>query len=107
MPITGCRFSAVMKLRDPGVSQRPESIYRQHRVENALDRIDGPIDWAHVKAALADEFGKPGGVLRTPRPEGFSSISATVATTLMDAAQRVMWVARKPYEARSFQEYTL
>jgi isopenicillin-N N-acyltransferase-like protein len=25
----------------------------------------------------------------------------------MDAANRVMWVARKPYEARNFQEYTL
>ena len=99
--------SAVMKLRDPGLPQRPDSIYRQHRVETALRRIDGPIDWTHVKAALADEFGKPDGVLRTPKPADFSSISATVATTLMDAASRVMWVARKPYEARNFQEYTL
>lgn len=99
--------SAVMKLRDPGLPQRPDSIYRQHRVENALDRVEGRIDWSHVKAALADEFGKPDGVLRTPKPADFSSISATVATTLMDAANRVMWVARKPYEARNFQEYTL
>jgi len=99
--------SAVIKLRDPGLPQRPDSIYRQHRVENALGRIEGRIDWSHVKAALADEFGKPDGVLRTPKPADFSSISATVATTLMDAANRVMWVARKPYEARNFQEYTL
>jgi len=99
--------AALMKLRDPGLPQRPDSIYRQHRVENALGRIDGSISWTHVKAALADQFGKPDGVLRTPKPADFSSISATVATTLMDAAQRVMWVARKPYEGRSFQEYTL
>lgn len=99
--------SAVIKLRDPGLPQRPDSIYRQHRVENALRRVEGRIDWTDVKAALADEFGKPDGVLRTPKPADFSSISATVATTLMDAANRVMWVARKPYEARNFQEYTL
>lgn len=103
--------SAIIKLRDPGLPQRPDSIYRQHRVENALRRVtaqpEGRIDWPHVKAALADEFGKPDGVLRTPKPADFSSISATVATTLMDAANRVMWVARKPYEARNFQEYTL
>jgi isopenicillin-N N-acyltransferase like protein len=99
--------SAVLKLRDPGLPQRPDSIYRHHRVENALGRIEGRIDWTHVKAALADEFGKPDSVLRTPKPADFSSISATVATTLMDAAARVMWVARKPYQARNFQEYTL
>jgi isopenicillin-N N-acyltransferase-like protein len=99
--------SAVIKLRDPGLPQRPDSIYRQHRVENALGRVEGRIDWSDVKTALADEFGKPDGVLRTPKPADFSSISATVATTLMDAANRVMWVARKPYEARNFQEYTL
>ena len=46
-----------------------------------IGRIDGPIGWNHVKAALADEFGKPDGVLRTPKPADFSSISATVATT--------------------------
>jgi len=99
--------SAVLKLLDPGLPQRPDTIYRQHRVENALRRVEGRIDWSHVKAALADEFGKPDGVLRTPKPADFSSISATVATTLMDPANRVMWVARKPYEARDFQEYTL
>ncbi|WP_093122084.1 MULTISPECIES: C45 family peptidase [unclassified Variovorax] len=103
--------AAVVKLRDPGLPQRPDSIYRQHRVENALRRIthgaEGRVGWSDVKAALADEFGKPDGVLRTPKPADFSSISATVATTLMDAANRVMWVARKPYEARNFQEYTL
>jgi len=99
--------AAIAKLRDNGLAQRPDTIYRQHRVENALRRVSGPIDWSHVKAALADEFGKPDGVLRTPKPADFSSISATVATTLMDATNRVMWVARKPYEARNFQEYTL
>lgn len=99
--------AAVLKLSDPGLPQRPDSIYRQHRVENALRRAGERIDWSDIKAALADEFGKPDGVLRTPKPADFSSISATVATTLMDAAARVMWVARKPYEARNFQEYTL
>ncbi|SDE22287.1 isopenicillin-N N-acyltransferase like protein [Variovorax sp. CF079] len=99
--------AARVKLRDPYMGERVDSLYRQDRVENALRRVSGPICWDHVKAILADEFGKPDGVLRSPKPASFASISATVATTLIDAGNKTMWIARKPYEARNFQEYTL
>lgn len=99
---------ALAKLRDPGLAARPDSLYRQHRVEGALHAVAGRgIAWDDIRAALADDFGYPDGVLRSPKPGDFSSISATVATTLMDAAHGVMWVARKPYESREFQEYSL
>ncbi|MBP0619089.1 C45 family autoproteolytic acyltransferase/hydolase [Cupriavidus consociatus] len=99
---------AVTRLRDPGLATRPDSLYRQHRVEHALRSMtDRGIEWSDIRSILADDFGFPDGVLRSPKPGDFSSISATVATTLMDAANKVMWVARKPYECREFQEYTL
>ncbi|MEN7527447.1 C45 family peptidase [Cupriavidus sp. DL-D2] len=99
---------AVSRLRDPGLAARPDSLYRQHRVENGLRSItDRGIEWNDVRTILADDFGFPDGVLRSPKPGDFSSISATVATTLMDVSKKVMWIARKPYECREFQEYTL
>nr|WP_254215484.1 C45 family peptidase [Burkholderia multivorans] len=99
------------KLRDLGLRANPDSIYRQRRVVDALasarSRGEGLIDWATIRAALADDFAKPDGVLRFPKPASFASISATVATTLMEPALGKMWIARKPYEAIEFAEYSL
>ncbi len=98
------------KLRDLGLAKSPDSIYRQRRVTQALldaRRTHGKIDWNVIKAALADDFGAPVGVLRVPRKVSFDSIAATVSTTLMDAAEGVLWIARKPYESREFVEYRL
>lgn len=95
------------KLQDKGLAANPDSIYRQRRTEAALARAAGRIDWDIIKAALADELPKPDGVLRSPKPASFASISATVATTLMEPASGVMWIARKPYESRHFVEYRL
>ncbi|MGH8808293.1 MAG: C45 family autoproteolytic acyltransferase/hydrolase, partial [Noviherbaspirillum sp.] len=95
------------KLKDLGLAANTDSIYRQRRVTEALRRAPGKIDWDIIKAALADEFGKPDGVLRSPKPASFDSISATVATTLMDPAAKTMWIARKPYESICFAEYRL
>ncbi|CAN7735684.1 C45 family peptidase [Caballeronia sp. dw_19] len=99
------------KLRDLGPRANPDSIYRQRRVSARLSaaRLEAPhrIGWDTVKAALADDFPAPDGVLRRPKPASHASISATVATTLMDPADRRMWVARKPYEGIQFAEYRL
>lgn len=96
------------RLRDTRIGERPDSIYRQSRVEMALAAHQGPIGWGDIKQILADDFGAPSGVLRSPKPGSFASISATVATTLIEPDKGVMWIARKPYEApREFAEYSL
>lgn len=95
------------KLRDLGVRNGPDSLYRQRRTMAALQAAAGRIDIDVLKAVLVDEYGKPDSVLRTPKPASFDSISATVATTLMDTAEQTMWIARKPYEKREFIEYRL
>ena len=98
---------ARMKLKDPRMEERTDSLYRQYRVEAALRRAGPGITWDHIKDALADDFGKPDSVLRWPKPASFDSISATVATTLMDPAEGKMWIARMPYAGRHFHEYSL
>lgn len=95
------------KLFDKGLAANPDSIYRQRRVEAMLARAGGSVDWDTVKRILADDFAAPDGVLRSPKPASFDSISATVATTLMEPESGVMWIARKPYEGRNFAEYRL
>lgn len=95
------------KLVDLGLQNTPDSIYRQRRVTAALMAKRTDIGWDVVKAALADEFGKPEGVLTYPAPASHDSVYCTVATTLMDPGAGIMWVARKPYESREFVEYRL
>lgn len=98
---------ARVKLRDVGIRNNSDSIYRQRRVAAALQAKRGNIGIDDIKAALFDEFGKPDSVLRSPKPVSFESISATVATTIMDTTARKMWIARQPYVSRNFVEYTL
>jgi isopenicillin-N N-acyltransferase-like protein len=103
-------LAAQVKLEDRGLLTNPDSIFRQRRVTAALQaaiRETGKVDWDTVKRILADDFSKPAGVLRWPRVVSHDSIAATVATTLMDPADKVMWIARKPYEGRDFVEYRL
>jgi isopenicillin-N N-acyltransferase like protein len=98
------------KLEDLGLKSGPDTLYRQRRVTAALlaaQEGGGKIDWQIAKAILADDFGKPDSVLRWPKAASHDSISATVATTLMDPEGRTMWIARKPYENREFVEYRL
>jgi isopenicillin-N N-acyltransferase-like protein len=95
------------KLRDLGLRNSPDSIYRQRRVASSLGARAGRIGIDDLKEALSDTFGAPHAVLRSPKPGSFDSISATVATTIMDPGARLMWIARKPYQDQTFTEYHL
>lgn len=95
------------KLVDTGLAANPDSLYRQRRVEAALGAAGPAIGWDAVRNVLADGFAAPDGVLRSPKPASYDSISATVATTLMEPSSGVMWIARQPYVSREFAEYRL
>jgi isopenicillin-N N-acyltransferase-like protein len=99
------------KLRELGLAVNPDSLYRQRRVEaamrHAIGHGSGKISWATIKNVLADDFLSAGGVLRKPEAGGADARCATVATTLIDAASRTMWIARKPYQSCAFVEYRL
>ena len=99
--------TARAKVRDLGLRNTPDSLYRQRRTVAALQARAGDIDLELLKTILADQYGAPDSVLRTPKPASFNSISSTVATTLMDPGDGVMWIARKPYAEHRFVEYRL
>lgn len=98
---------ALSKLRDTGIKNTPDSLYRDLRVQQLLDPHRGHIGTEHVKAALFDTFGTPWSVCRPPRPSASSNLSATVAMIVMEPGAGRMEVAMLPAHNRSFQRFTL
>lgn len=95
------------RVRDVGLQQCPESLYRDQRVWEHLHGRRGSISAATFKEAFADRFGAPDAVLRPPKPRSNGTISATVASLIMDTTQRKMWVAPSPYNGIHYTEYSL
>ena len=60
------------------------------------------------KQALSDRYGAPDAVCRSPAPRSDGSVSATVASLIMDAYNGRMWIAPAPYAgAARYSEYRL
>lgn len=92
---------------DIGLQRCPESLYRDQRVTEAMRAAKGTITSDTIKAALADTFGTPDAVLRSPKARPGGNLSGTVATILMDTTMGKMWVAPSPYKGIHFTEYSL
>ncbi|WP_207540959.1 C45 family autoproteolytic acyltransferase/hydolase [Sabulicella rubraurantiaca] len=98
---------ALSKLKDTGVVNTPDSLYRDLRVRELLGGKRGRITPEDVKLALFDEFQWPWSVCRPPRPNLSNNLSATVAQVVMTPADGVMEVAMLPALNRNFTRYTL
>ncbi len=98
---------ALSKLKDTGIANTPDSLYRDIRVRDLLAPQVGSITADSVKAALFDDFQSPWSVCRPPRPNLTSSLSATVAMIVMQPALGVMEVAMLPALDRTFQTFHL
>jgi len=96
---------ALSKLKEAGLHDVPESLYRDWRVKKLLP--EGPIGIDDVKHALADDFGTPFAVCRPPFDPDSGSLSATVATIIMEPAQRMMQIAPMPAEGAHYTRYSL
>lgn len=99
--------AARAKVVDRGMLTGMDTLFRDRRVRQHLARCGTRITVDDFKAAFADRFGHPRAVLRTPDPGGSNQMSATVATIIMDAAERVMWVRQAPYRNEEYVRYTL
>lgn len=99
--------AARAKVVDRGVLQGMDSLYRDRRVRAHLARCGSKVTIDDFKSAFSDKFGHPRAVLRTPDPTSSNQISATVATIIMDAADRVMWVRQSPYRSEEYVKYHL
>lgn len=97
--------AARAKVRDRGMAEGMNTLYRDRRVRRILDADGERITTQSLRAAFADTFGPPRGVLRSPQP-GSNQISATVASIIMEPAGRRMWVRQRPYLPGDYVEFT-
>jgi isopenicillin-N N-acyltransferase-like protein len=98
---------ALGKLKDAGIQDTPDSLYRDIRVRDLLQPHIGSITFDTVKNALFDEFAYPWSVCRPPRRNLSNNLSATVAMILMEPASGLMQAAPLPALNRGFTEYRL
>jgi isopenicillin-N N-acyltransferase-like protein len=98
---------ALAKLKDTGIANTPDSLYRDIRVREKLAPAIGAITRETVKAALFDDFEAPWSVCRPPRPNLSNNLSATVAMIVMEPALGIMEVAMLPALNRAFQVFAL
>ncbi len=98
---------ALAKLKDTGILNTPDSLYRDLRVRALLEAHHGSIDRDRVKDALFDDYQTPWSVCRPPRKTFANNLSATVAMIVMEPAAGVMEVAMLPALNRNFQRFTL
>ncbi len=98
---------AQIKLKDLNLARIPETIYRELRVTRALEKAAGRITVDTLKSALADSYGSPDAVCRSPAPRPGGMVSASVYTLIMDTTARSMWIAPRPYLGAHYTEYRL
>lgn len=98
---------ALAKLKDTGIANTPDSLYRDIRVRDLLVPKLGSIDTGAVKDALFDDFASPWSVCRPPRPALTTNLSATVAMIVMQPEIGRMEVAMLPALNRAFQSFDL
>ena len=60
-----------------------------------------------VERAFADDYGTPNAVCRSPSERSDGSVSATVASLIMDAGAGRLWLAPSPYQGVRYSEYRL
>ncbi len=98
---------ALGKLRDTGIMNTPDSLYRDLRVRDLLTRHPGDITTDAVKQALFDDFATPWSVCRPPRRNTTNNLSASVAMIVMRPGLGEMEVAMLPALQREFTRYAL
>lgn len=96
---------ALAKLQDLGLRVAPCSLYRSRRAKAYLRKWSGRITIDHIKTILSDRYGSPSAICAAPDQGPGGDMSATVATIIMDVADRRMWVAPLPFLAHEYTCY--
>lgn len=98
---------AQLKLNDLNIARLPETFYRERRVTRQLEKAEGSITIDTLKTALADSYGSPDAVCRSPSQRPGGMVTGTVYTLVMDAGAKSMLLAPKPYLGAHYTEYRL
>ncbi|MCG6122819.1 MAG: C45 family peptidase [Microvirga sp.] len=99
--------AALAKLRDKGVANMPDTLYRDIRVRELLPIGPGAITTDHVKQALFDDRFTPWSVCRPPRPNVAGVMTATVAMFVMQPGRNIFDIAPLPALNQEFTRYAL
>lgn len=98
---------ALSKLRETGLGEVPDSLYRDQRVRTALEARAGDVVMDDLRTAFFDDFATPFCVCRPPFVKEGGNLSATVAMILMEPAEGVMEIAPLPAVNADFTRYEL
>ncbi|EIM73539.1 hypothetical protein A33O_15231 [Nitratireductor aquibiodomus RA22] len=99
--------TALAKLKETGLAEVPDSLYRDQRVRSMLQAGHGDITMADLKTALSDDFASPYCVCRPPLEKDDGNLSATVAMILIEPSAGSMMIAPLPAINRTFTQYRL
>lgn len=98
---------ALGKIREAGLKNAVDTYYRAWRVREILEACGPSITVDDVKRALGDTWATPYSVCRPTRGTLTGGRSATVATIVMDTAERFMDIAAMPEYGQVFTRYSL
>jgi isopenicillin-N N-acyltransferase like protein len=95
------------KVKDTGLQETPDSIYRDKRVRDALTPKRGKLTLDDFREAFFDDYATPYSVCRPPRPNNRGAIVATSAMVLMRPGEGHLEACPMPALNRKFTTYTL
>ncbi len=98
---------ALSKLKEKGISDTPDSLYRDRRVRDLLEPKIGELTVADIKTALLDTWASPWSVCRPPRPSLNTNLSATVVSLVMQPSLGLMEISVLPALDPTYTRYTL
>lgn len=99
--------SARAKVKDTGLAETPDSIYRDKRVREQLAPKRGALTLEHLRQAFFDDYASPWSVCRPPRPNARGAMVATAAMILMRPGEGHLEACPMPALNRGFTTYAL
>ena len=99
--------SARAKVKDTGLAETPDSIYRDKRVRDRLSPKRGKLALDDLRQAFFDDWGSPWSVCRPPRLNTRGVTTATTAMILMRPGEGHLEACPMPALNRRFTTYTL
>ena len=99
--------AARAKVKDTGLQETPDSIYRDKRVRDSLAPRHGKLTLEDFREAFFDDYATPYSVCRPPRPNNRGALVATSAMVLMRPGEGHLEACPMPALNRQFTTYTL
>lgn len=99
--------SARAKVKDTGLAETPDSIYRDKRVRDRLFPKRGKLTLDDLREAFFDDWGTPYSVCRPPRMNTRGVMTATTAMILMRPGEGHLEACPMPALNKTFTTYTL